>query len=254
MIERVFAGGLITLRLGSYDEALVDVDACSLLGDPPYSDRTHAGHDAGTHLGWEKPSGGVERTVRRRELSYARWGSDEMAAFAEFWAPRTTGWSVILSDSEQTSEWRRLMEAQGRTGFQPLPCVIPGMTVRLAGDGPSSWAFYANVSRPKALSKWGTLPGAYYGNQGEREHIGGKPLWLMRALVRQYTKPGDLVCDPVAGGATTLIAAALEGRRAIGSEVDRATYDLACARLERTPITPPLFTDERPAPKQEALF
>jgi len=40
--------------------------------------------------------------------------------------------------------------------------------------------------------------------------IGGKPMWLMRALVRDYSRPGNLVCDPCAGGATTLIAAAIE--------------------------------------------
>ena len=62
----------------------------------------------------------------------------------------------------------------------------------------------------------------------------------MRALVRDYSRPGDLVCDPCAGGATTLIAAALEGRRAIGAELDPETYALACARIERTALTPPL--------------
>ena len=111
----------------------------------------------------------------------------------------------------------------------------------MSGDGPSSWAIYANVSRPKALSKWGTLPGAYMSGQGKRVHIGGKPIQLMRQIIRDYTKPGDLVCDPCAGGATTLIAAAMEGRRAIGSEIDPATFEKAAKRIERTTITPPLI-------------
>ena len=111
----------------------------------------------------------------------------------------------------------------------------------MSGDGPSSWAIYANVARPKRLCKWGTLPGAYTGNQGEREHIGGKPLWLMRALVRDYTKAGDLVCDPVAGGGTTLLAAAIEGRRAIGAEVDVGAHAKAMARLSNG-YTPDLFS------------
>jgi DNA modification methylase len=96
------------------------------------------------------------------------------------------------------------------------------------------------VARPKRLSKWGTLPGGYTGPPGERVHIGGKPLWLMRALVRDYTKPGDLVCDPMAGAATTLIAALSENRRAIGAEVDPETFAVAQKRMALG-YTPSLF-------------
>ncbi len=230
--------GSMELRLGAWEDVLADVPTVgAVITDPPYSDRTHAGHDDGATLAnrgsWARSDGGSDRCRPRRALSYDAWGYDDQVRFANAWAPRCTGWSVILSDSEQTLDWRRVWEAHGRTGFQPLPIVIPGMTVRLAGDGPSSWAIYANVSRPKALHKWGTLDGAYRGNQGEREHIGGKPLWLMRALIRDYTKPGDLICDPCAGAATTLLAAAIEGRRAIGAEVDEETFELAVKRRRR---------------------
>jgi DNA modification methylase len=63
--------------------------------------------------------------------------------------------------------------------------------------------------------------------------MGGKPPWLMRALIRDYTKPGDLVCDPTAGAATTLIAACEENRRAVGAEVDPSTYAKGMARIGR---------------------
>ena len=63
----------------------------------------------------------------------------------------------------------------------------------------------------------------------------------MRALVRDYTRPGDLVCDPCAGGATTLLAAAIEGRRAIGAELDPSTHAKAMRRIARG-YTPDLFT------------
>src|SRR5213076_3011105 len=97
-----------------------------------------------------------------------------------------------------------------------IPCVITGMTCRMRGDGPSSWAVYAMVGRPKtrAFASWGTLPGAYVGPRST-ESKGGrdKPPWLPEALVRDYTRPGDLVVDPFAGWATTLIAAVRSGRR-----------------------------------------
>lgn len=49
-------------------------------------------------------------------------------------------------------------------------------------------------------------------------HPSQKPLDLCRWLIRTYTNPGDLILDNVAGSATTLLAARLEGRRAIGIE------------------------------------
>jgi site-specific DNA-methyltransferase (adenine-specific) len=203
----------IDLRCGDWRDVLADVgEVDAVVCDPPYSERTHAG---------QCTDGG------RTDL-------------VDGWAARCRGWFVCLSDSELWGAWRRSFEANGLTGFHPLPCVLSGMTVRLSGDGPSSWAVYANVARPKRLSKWGTLDGAYVGKPGAREHIGGKPLWLMRAIIRDYTRPGDLVCDPFAGSGTTLIAAAIEGRRAVGAELDPETYEKARRRIARG-WTPDLF-------------
>jgi hypothetical protein len=173
-------------------------------------------------------------------------------AFIDSWAPRNRGWFVCLSDSELCTAYRTAFERNGLTGFQPLPVLIPGMTVRMAGDGPSSWAFYVNVARPKSLCKWGTLPGGYTGPIGSRERssgavAGAKPLWVMRALVRDYTRLGDLVVDPCAGGATTLLAAVIEGRRAIGAEVDPDTFAKAQRRLAAG-YTPSLDFGEAAAP------
>lgn len=63
--------------------------------------------------------------------------------------------------------------------------------------------------------------------------MGGKPLGVMRSIVRDYSRPGDLVCDPFAGGATTLLAAAMEGRRAVGAECDMAAYAAAMTRIRQ---------------------
>ncbi len=45
-----------------------------------------------------------------------------------------------------------------------------------------------------------------------------------RRLIRELTLPGDLVVDPMAGSGAFLLAAYLEGRRAIGWEVDPERY------------------------------
>ncbi len=55
----------------------------------------------------------------------------------------------------------------------------------------------------------------------------------MRLIVRDYSRPGDLIVDPYAGSGTTLLAAAMEGRRCIGAEMDPKTWKLAGKRLSR---------------------
>lgn len=255
------------LRLGRYQEALADVHEVDLLCcDPPYSERTHSGHDRGTHAanevikhaqqrkllekaraagrGTGKLRGGQSERVRRA-ITYPPWTAADVEAFVTTWSPRVRGWFVAMTDHDLAPVYERILAACGRYTFAPLQFMHPGSRVRMAGDGPALWSTTIVVARPRTREflKWGALPGGYVlpsGTNGERVITGGKPLWLMRALVRDYSRPGDLVCDPCAGGGTTLLAARQEGRRAIGAECDPGTYELARARLER-PYTPDMF-------------
>ena len=53
-----------------------------------------------------------------------------------------------------------------------------------------------------------------------RLHPTQKPEDLLSMLIGQYTQPGELVLDPFAGSGSTLKAAQLTGRMAIGIEMD----------------------------------
>ncbi|MGH9081770.1 MAG: DNA methyltransferase [Acidimicrobiales bacterium] len=55
---------------------------------------------------------------------------------------------------------------------------------------------------------------------------------LARRIVAEYTAPGQLVLDVMAGIATTVAEAALLGRRAVGVEVEPRWADLATANLD----------------------
>jgi hypothetical protein len=68
---------------------------------------------------------------------------------------------VWMTDSDLALAVRQAMEAAGRYAFAPLPFYQPGRSVRLTGDGPSSWTDWIVVARTKAQLKWGTLPGGY---------------------------------------------------------------------------------------------
>lgn len=58
-------------------------------------------------------------------------------------------------------------------------------------------------------------------SEGPVWHPTQKPIDLARYLVRTYTRPGDVVLDNAFGSGSFLVGAALEGRRAIGIELNR---------------------------------
>jgi hypothetical protein len=238
------------LRLGDYRDVLADVTCDALITDPPYSARTHGGQRHGRHV-----SNGDWATSRG--IGYAHWGPGDVAAFCAWSSASVSGWICAQTSHDLAPHYEAALGERGRYVFKPLPIVLHGMNVRLAGDGPSSWSVDMVVARPRsarwlaerkrlrdALGLPGTLPGAYVGlpwDPGQNSAtaarrssvVGSKPVWLMRAIVRDYSEPGDLVCDPCAGGGTTLLAAVIEGRRAIGAERDPATFRAAVERLRR---------------------
>lgn len=237
--------GGVELRLGDWRKTLARVrEVDALITDPPYSARTHAkqqhGRRNGEKRGYREKTAG--NAITSRGLGYACMTDADVYSFVAHWSPRTRGWFCAFTDSELYPVWRDALRNMGRYVFAPLPCVQRGMNVRLAGDGPSSWTTWLVVARPRGMRPLsGTLPGAYIGTQhtpgfdvarGPRVP-GQKPLWLMRAILGDYTSPGDLICDPCAGGGTTLLAAKLEDRRAIGAEALAPHYEIACERLKR---------------------
>lgn len=71
-------------------------------------------------------------------------------------------------------------------------------------------------------------PWTYSGN---RAHPTEKAVNILAPLVRAFSKPGDLVCDPFAGSGSTCVAAALAGRDYLGIELDARYCHHARARL-----------------------
>ncbi len=225
MTEITTAHG-IELRLGDWREVLADVvevDTCIV--DAPYSERTHRGNDD---------------VIGNAEIDYASWGFSDVAEFVHVWSGRTRSWICGMTSHDLIPHWERSFWDHHRYAFAPVPILAP--RVRKTGDGPASSAVYMMVSRPKEkrFMGWGSLPGWYQTTVAKDGVTGGKPLRLMRAIVRDYSRPGDLIVDPCAGGGTTLIAAAMEGRRAIGAEIDPKTFELASKRI-RAGYTPDLF-------------
>ena len=233
------------LRLGDWRTVLADVEACdAVITDPPYSARTHEGHNDGVGDGvrrrearpWLRSDGRIEPAAAvRRAITYALWSDSDVADFVASMSPRCRGWFVSMTSHDLAGAYDTALAGAGRYVFAPLPFLSPGSRVRLSGDGPSSWTCWVIVARPKTqlMQRWGTLPGGYVFPPEASAVVGAKPLGLMRAIVRDYTKPGDLVVDPFCGGGTTALACVMEGRRCITSEIDPETFEKARKRLER---------------------
>lgn len=66
---------------------------------------------------------------------------------------------------------------------------------------------------------------------GARRHPTEKPVALLRELIESSSKAGDVVLDPFVGVGSTLIAAAIEGRKAIGIEIEERYCEIAAKRL-----------------------
>lgn len=224
---------MIDLRVGRWETALADVQEVSaVICDPPYGARTHKGHDSATK---QILSATGQKT--RNELSYTAWTGDDVVAFVAHWLPRCRGWFCAMTSDDLIPAWRDAYSDGKRLDFAPVGILIHHP--RLLGDGPASGLNYLMVCRPRSKrfsGGWNCPPwyGPYYAAQRDPDqHIGGKTLDLMRKVVSDYSRPGDTVLDPVAGGATTLIAAHTLGRKAIGAEMDPATAAKAQARIDR---------------------
>ena len=229
--------------------------ADALVFDAPYSDHTHQGHKNGKltadrAAAFAVANAGAPTPVvmyaarkseagesGRRDIDYASWGEPEISTFCDVWKLHNDGWCVSLTDDVLSPIWGVGFERIGLYRFAPIALVETGSRVRMTGDGPANWCCWIVAARPKRkpFSKWGALPGGYV-VPGERQQnstfgtdriVGGKPLKAMVEIVSDYSRPGDLVCDPTTGACTTGLACLRTGRRFIGLEKDRGRAELS---------------------------
>lgn len=212
----------VTIYHADCRDVLPTLSVDHVITDPPYSARTHTGHDAGARPGRD----GADR----KPLGYEPWSLDDVGLFVPLMCSAASGWVVAMTDHVLARPIQTAMEGAGRYAFAPLPWYVPGSRVRLSGDGPSSWTAWIVVCRTSEQLRWGTLPGGYT-QRGDQAHMGGKPEELLLALISDYSRPGDLILDPFAGSGTTAVAAKKLGRRCILIEREEKFCEIAARRL-----------------------
>jgi site-specific DNA-methyltransferase (adenine-specific) len=210
-------GGLATLADRSVDHVICD---------PPYEAEAHTQGRRGRRGG----------TFKETPLSFAAITQDERRWAAMEFRRISRRWVVIFCQIEAVDAWRAAIghDAYVRTMVWIKDTTTPQMTGDRPGMGWESIlvAHAPGAKRWNAGGRCGVWRGPSVVQMGTpNEHETQKPLSLMEDLLRAFTDPDDLVCDPFAGSGTTGVACIRLGRRFIGWEKDPSYYETARKRL-----------------------
>ena len=133
-----------------------------------------------------------------------------------------------LLESPYELIWDKVMLGPPRTGafttsHERIACAQRKVS---GGDKAVSGTALARVRRGSVLRY--QRPNAL----GVTRHPTEKPVPLLRELIECATQFGETVLDPFAGSGSTLVAAYLEGRKAIGMELEERYCEVAAKRLD----------------------
>jgi len=236
--------GLASLDVQSVDHTITD---------PPYGAAVHTKGRRVKRGGFKEDRNGGRKVVVKA-IEYPPLCRPKLHQVAAQIARVTRRWALVFCQAEHIAAWRSALILHGmrpmRVGCWWIDDAEPQMNGLQPGVGwlPFVVAYGRGQRlrwRGNALDKggtgrtWARYKGSSRGHEGdlsaEKIRDGQKPLWLMRSILLDYTDPGELVLDPFAGGGTTLLAASVTGRRAIGWEVHAPTHAAALARITGQP-------------------
>lgn len=208
----------ITIYHGDCREILPHVEADAVVTDPPYGiadapiptqgrtrKRTGAVND------WHPPS---------------EWGRE----LDPSWLPA----ALSIGPVALFGHWRKRRAFEDAAGMEPRAEIVwakdthVGPPCPVAARDERIWVFSRSGIEPRRFetSVWEE---AIIPTWAHRAHKNEKPISLMRRLIAWM--PGDTILDPFIGSGTTLVAAKLEGRRAIGIEIEERYCEIAAKRL-----------------------
>lgn len=216
MIAPYYADDLVTLYHGDCREITDWLAADVLISDPPYGISWRRGTNrrrgSRAHAGIANDD---DTSVRDDALRL--WGTRPAAVFGSIYAPHPP-------DVRQALVWRKPGDAGvvgSVTGWRRDVELI-----FLTGPWPKRDAMWSSVLDSAARMVGGASGvGARYG------HPHAKPVDLMEELIA--AAPPGVVADPFAGSGSTLVAAKLQGRRAIGVEIDVDYCERIATRLRQ---------------------
>ncbi len=197
-----------------------------VITDPPYSDASHAMHDAGKR--WAQRQDGLVRAELRFDSIDGPYIESVLNAVA------VARWAVFTMD-ERIASWLRVSQPRGFKYVRTGVWVKPGSMPQFTGDRPAmGYEPVVIMHAAGSRTRWngGGRAGVWQFPPVHGEHPTQKPLALYRSFVELFTDPGEVILDPFMGSGTTLLAALNLGRRAIGIEREEKWCEAAAKRLE----------------------
>ena len=238
-----------TLHLGDCIAGLATLADKSVdvtITDPPYEAEAHT-------LGRRVE----QRTTVAAPLDFASITEEQRTAVAAHIARVTRSRAIVFCQAEAVDAWRSAFNDACMPYRRAIPWIKPDAMPSLHGRWPGQsyetivLAQHKNAKAPpiggKATAYLATKD--VFVSSGERSkapHPTTKPLKLMRAIVEDFSDPGDLILDPFAGSGTTGVAARMLGRRFIGWELNPEYHAIACRRIAGE--------EARPSETQPSLF
>jgi site-specific DNA-methyltransferase (adenine-specific) len=220
--------GLASLADGSVDHVICD---------PPYEAEAHTKARRAAHgSDFDSARAGA---VAEYAIGFDAITEEQRCASAAQMVRVSRGWVIAFCQVEAVSMWRAAFTAAGASWRRACAWVKPDGAPQFTGDRPAQgFECIACAWAGGGRSEWngGGKRGVYelcvndFGRIA-RPHPTSKPEALMEALIRDFTDPNDLICDPFAGSGTTGVAAIRHGRRFIGWERDPKYHAVATKRL-----------------------
>jgi site-specific DNA-methyltransferase (adenine-specific) len=172
-------------------------------------------------------------------------------AFASEIVWRYRRWPSKTSNFQRVHDvlLRYVKDPSARPRFVQLFEPLAATTLATWGKGKQRAVIADDGRRARSMATEECSPGAPLGDVWEigiiapvsHERTGyptQKPEALLERLIASCTRPGDLVLDPYAGSATTLVVAARLGRRAIGIDDSPVAIEVGHERLRGLGLRP----------------
>lgn len=183
------------------------------------------------------PIGAIYLTDQPYGTGWVRGGGRKAGEFdAAHTRPKWDVWDLAWLDClrgpRRVAAFAPIGRCEELCNAMPQPAVLYYRKSNVRPGGADREPIVVSPPPPRTI-QWRKL--AYNGDAPL--HPCQKPIDVMTWLVESLSDPGDTIIDPFMGSGTTLLAAKLCGRRAIGIEMDRDYCATAAERLTQAVLS-----------------
>ncbi len=228
-----------------------------VITDPPYESDAHT-LARRCQRGAERGTFKARSSMRVEVLPFAPISESERVIVGSEIGRLASRWALIFCQAEAAHKWEETLISAGMRRRRWCVWTKPDGQPQFTGDRPGVGYETIVTCHADAASRWngGGKLGVFWFPKGEGEgpapHPTTKPRALMVELVTLFTDEGETILDPFAGSGTTLVAAKLNGRKAIGIELSEQYCAVAAKRLRET--EPGRLFDNLPKAKQQTML